>query len=128
MRMIEIRYGGSGEIKSKKLEDAQEIIIRARTSNERIVIDSNFVMCLINEILENRKKHEVEEFILEEEAKLDPTIELRKVIPPKEKKKPKTEVVASSNDYWLANAKNRKILATFLIFFIGSMLFYIFGM
>jgi len=61
--MIRIKFGGSGDIQNKKLEAAQDIIIRSRTVKSKLSIDSNFVMNLINEVQKHRKnKIVVEEF------------------------------------------------------------------
>ncbi len=92
--MIEIKYGGSGDTKtkflevvrehiakivieeslhhltkveSKNLEAAQDIIIRNRQARVATTIDSNLVMSLINEVLYHRsEKCKVEEFTLGE--------------------------------------------------------------
>lgn len=90
--MIEIKYGGSGDtktkflnavqrhlakivivesqqcltkIESKNLEIAQDVIIRGRVTRIATTIDSNLVMSLINEVLASRReKYKVEEFTL----------------------------------------------------------------
>lgn len=92
--MIEIKYGGSGdtktkflevvrehitkivieeslqhlsEVESKNLEMAQDTVIRGRSARVATTIDSNLVMSLINEVLYHRSERcKVSEFALGE--------------------------------------------------------------
>jgi len=145
MVKIKLTYGGGGDIKTKTLEAIQETIIRGRTSHIPIIIDSNTVMALINEVLSVRKeKFKVDEFTMSSglsssimyrtdsiedigEEDLDDEIELRSPeISASEKipklKKGRFKTKTSSKDYWLAGNKSRSWIAGLLVVFILALL------
>lgn len=118
---MKIKFGGSGDISTKNLERAIESIIQARVAHASLTIDSNFIICLIREVLKNREPAHVSEFTLESKSELredqgseSETVALRKAAPKKRKRRVKT----SSKTYWLDSKGARAAAAVLLLIFI----------
>lgn len=142
--MIRIKFGGSGDTTSEKLETAQDLIIRSRTLKCKLSIDSNFVMNLINEVQESRKNKRiiVEEFhpnysesfdVLSSEDYSDTievddadieeiddadNIEIKTPIAPKKRK---SACKTSSSSYWLNSRSSRFFVGMVLVILITLM-------
>ena len=123
---MKIKFGGSGDISTKKLEGAIEQIIQARTARTGLTIDSNLVICLIQEVLENRDPMYVSEFIVdapsdeeeeEGEEEEEEEAELRRPVVPK-KRKGLTNF--SSESYWLESKGARVAAGILLLILIGA--------
>jgi hypothetical protein len=130
--MMKIKFGGSGDVTTKKLENAIELIIRARTGHTPITVDSNFVICLIREVIKVRTKPylHVSEFSLDDDSLGDEivgslddededdseAVELRRPIPLKRKSQSQIHKVrVSSKKYWLDSWGSRLIAGILLL-------------
>jgi hypothetical protein len=139
--MMKIKFGGSGDVSTKKLENAIELIIRARTVRTSITVDSNFVVCLIREVLKARTKPylHVSEFSLDDDSFGDEivedddeddseSVELRHPIPLKRKSQSQIhKVKVSSKKYWLDSWGSRLIAGILLLALIAIPVIYIFS-
>ena len=121
---MKIKFGGSGETSTKTLEGAIEQIIQARTARTSLTIDSNLIICIIQEVLENREPMYVSEFILDapsddelEEEEEEEEVELRRPVAP-EKRKGLTSF--SSTSYWLESRGARIAVGVLLFILIGA--------
>jgi hypothetical protein len=99
---MKIKFGGSGNISTKNLEDATDLIIRARTLRSSATVDSNFITSLIQEVLRERK------------AKDDDAVELRRPIIPVKRKR----VRVSTKTYWMDTLEARVAVGILLLFLI----------
>ncbi len=122
--MLKLRYGGSGNVKTKVLERAQKTILQCRTAGMPLSMDSNMVMAMITEILDKRTT--ASEFCLDsgtsldmEDSKFDESVaeELPVVRHKPVKKKPKvpTKVKASSKKYLMNDGGNRRVVIISLL-------------
>jgi hypothetical protein len=112
---MKIKFGGSGNISTKNLEDATDLIIRARTLRSSATVDSNFITSLIQEVLRERKAKFDNEFILDEEHEEDDdAVELRRPIIPVKRKR----VRVSTKTYWMDTLEARVAVGILLLFLI----------